>query len=407
MLPFDASSYSPVVVVIPSYNESVDELTATLQSLVSAKEQSSYAPIVLVLINYKKDDAAEIKLHSSAVYAQLVDLTFDLDVHFFIEELSHKKAGVGLARKILMDTAFSYYAKLERDGVIVNLDADTQVQKNYFNCIHHFFQHNQSLDAASIAFAHRMENVPQEEKDAIIEYELHLRYFINMQRRIGLPYAYQTIGSAMACRAFAYAKYGGMPKRQAGEDFYFIHKFTSVQRLGEINDTCVYPSSRPSDRVPFGTGKAVNKRVGEGVLLKSYNYRSFQLLGEWIQKLLNAYPFQDKSFKDILTMTGDEALKSFLDSIDANEAVLSIANNTASKENFTNRFFQWFDAFTLMKYLHWVRDYAYRDLDIDVCISYLFSLLQLKYLEDMESNLIQMRLYDRENEYKDFSGAQI
>ena len=50
---------------------------------------------------------------------------------------------------------------------------------------------------------------------------------------------------------------GGMNKRQAGEDFYFLHKIIPLGHFGEINTTRVIPSPRPSDRVPFGTGRAV------------------------------------------------------------------------------------------------------------------------------------------------------
>jgi hypothetical protein len=37
-------------------------------------------------------------------------------------------------------------------------------------------------------------------------------------------YAYHTVGSAMAVKAYQYVKVGGMNRRQAGEDFYFIQK---------------------------------------------------------------------------------------------------------------------------------------------------------------------------------------
>lgn len=46
-----------------------------------------------------------------------------------------------------------------------------------------------------------------------------------------------------------------MNQRKAGEDFYFLHKFSILDQLGEINVEIVLPLARSSDRVPFGTGK--------------------------------------------------------------------------------------------------------------------------------------------------------
>ena len=68
-----------------------------------------------------------------------------------------------------------------------------------------------------------------------------------------LPYSFHTIGSAFALTASAYTRQGGMNRRKAGEDFYFINKLIKGEIFGEINDTKVIPSPRISDRVPFGT----------------------------------------------------------------------------------------------------------------------------------------------------------
>ena len=73
----------------------------------------------------------------------------------------------------------------------------------------------------------------------------------------GLPYSYHTIGSAFAVTAKAYARQGGMNRRKAGEDFYFINKLIKGENFGEITNTTVFPSPRTSNRVPFGTGKAI------------------------------------------------------------------------------------------------------------------------------------------------------
>ena len=65
------------------------------------------------------------------------------------------------------------------------------------------------------------------------------------------------LGSAIAVRAKACRAVGGFDQQRAGEDFYFLQKLVKYGCLALYNPCKVYPSSRVSDRVPFGTGPAV------------------------------------------------------------------------------------------------------------------------------------------------------
>src|SRR5207244_2084823 len=57
--------------------------------------------------------------------------------------LPKKHAGVGLARKIVMDEAAWRFSTINKDtGVIVCLDADCMVGKNYLSGIENHFQKN-------------------------------------------------------------------------------------------------------------------------------------------------------------------------------------------------------------------------------------------------------------------------
>jgi hypothetical protein len=80
------------------------------------------------------------------------------------------------------------------------------------------------MDAASIYFEHPTPEIYFDKKiiQSIISYELHLRYYIQKQKFIGLPYACHTVGSSMAVKASSYCKYGGKNTRKAGQDFYFL-----------------------------------------------------------------------------------------------------------------------------------------------------------------------------------------
>ena len=100
-----------------------------------------------------------------------------------------------------------------------------------------------------------------------------------------LPYSFHTIGSAFALTASAYARQGGMNRRKAGEDFYFINKLIKGEVFGEINDTTVIPSPRVSNRVPFGTGRAILEGLNtQKDLSLTYDFQSFEVIHSWINR---------------------------------------------------------------------------------------------------------------------------
>ena len=250
--------------MIPCYDEDFIVVDNTLQSLLYM-DLDSLSCNIIILINHNEVADVQVVNKSKAVYDKLKAKYDSLDLpalrfNTYYQVFLTKEYGVGVARKWLMDTAFIHFYKNNQNGIIINLDADTTVANNYLIEIADFFKTNKTKEACSIAYEHPLDS------SAIINYELHLRYFINMQRLLNLPFAYQTVGSAMAVRSEAYAKEGGMVKRQAGEDFYFLHKYSKKQTLGEVNTTKVFPSSRTSHRVPFGTGKAIAEALKEPLL---------------------------------------------------------------------------------------------------------------------------------------------
>ncbi len=380
-----------LIVIIPAYKERYEDLLKTLASIDA--NQNSFYVAVFILVNYKDSDEELIKLESKNLFEKLAKYTFEndkLELHTFIEELSGKKGGVGLARKMLMDGAFLQFYDWDKNGIIVNLDADTTVQKNYLTSIKAYFSNNKCIEAASIAFHHHQnsDQVTGVSDDcAITNYELHLRYFINMQRWVGLPYAFQTIGSAMAVRSRAYAKEGGMNVRQAGEDFYFLQKYATNWELGEITETVVHPSGRISDRVPFGTGKAVAIfEIEKKTSISSYHPESFVVLKKWtrmIEPWLYSEPCSSVPLPD------DIVLNAYLSGAGFEKAIVDILSNTKPGLIRIKKFYNWFDAFRLFKYLHYARDNSRPNLPIEDCLEGMYQLIeQLRYLaEDSESKL--------------------
>jgi hypothetical protein len=338
-----------IKVCIPSYGEPA--ITKTLDSL-AACDFDNLKVEVRVLINGCSNDSEEIQKQNvdsfEAVEKWIKSYQGKLSFKAMKDlDLPKKHAGVGLARKILGDSAAADFKTDNINGIIVYLDADCTVKPNYFQAIHTFFKEAKH-DAAAIHFEHE---ILDEIKDrAIIEYELHLRYYMLMQRYLNLPFAIHTVGSSMACLSESYTAKGGMNKRKAGEDFYFLQKFIKDGVCGNIIDTTVIPSARKSERVPFGTGRAMLKYEEEDYEWQTYNPEAFLLLKPFIDSV-DAFYDKEISFKGL-----DEELVSYLDTIDAKKNIENIKQNVASKVAFEKRFFQFFDAFQLMKYLHFMRD---------------------------------------------------
>ena len=197
-------------------------------------------------------------------------------------EIPEQDGGVGTARKIGMDAALTLLdGRGPGGGVIYCLDADTLVLGNYLAAIDTHF--SETDDPAAVAgYAHQMPADPRL-LAAICCYEIFLRAYVMGLSSAGSPYAFHAIGSTMACTAHAYVDVRGMNRRAAAEDFHFLNKLAKVGSVGVIKTTTVYPSPRPSDRVPFGTGRRVLRfMTGERDEYLLYDPRIFGILQEWL-----------------------------------------------------------------------------------------------------------------------------
>ena len=138
--------------------------------------------------------------------------------------------------------------------------------------------------ACSIYFEHPLsgDEFPESIYKSITLYELHLRFYFQALKYAGFPYVFHTVGSAFAVKALPYIKAGGMNRKQAGEDFYFIQKLVPSGGYFSLNTTTVYPSPRASFRVPFGTGASIGKLSGDkSPTLLTYNILAFKELREY------------------------------------------------------------------------------------------------------------------------------
>lgn len=323
------------IIVIPCFNE--PNINESIESLLKARQPSCKYEIIVV-VNQEKNKTCENNL---VAIKYLKGLKNDIPHIHLIEELEldPKNAGVGLARKIGMDEASR---RLGEGGAIVCFDADSAVSENYLVAIHeHFFVKHPKSSGASIRFEHPLQGANAEK---ITAYELYLHYQIMAQRFAGLPYAFHTVGSSMACRNYIYTKVGGMNKRKAGEDFYFLHKVIAQGNFTELNKCCVYPSDRESDRVPFGTGRAMLQLESDSDL-KVEPFEAFIELKSFLEKLELVYSGKDFDIP--------ETLNSFLKAEDFFSSIEKIKSNSPSFAHFKKHFFSWFSAFRNMKYGHY------------------------------------------------------
>jgi hypothetical protein len=123
-----------------------------------------------------------------------------------------------------------------------------------------------------------------------------MRYYAINLLRIGNPYAFSALGSAIACKVSAYRTIGGLTPHKSGEDFYFLQKLRKYGPIVIDHPQKVYPAARFSDRVFFGTGPAMIKGAGGDWL--SYPIYNFELFDE-VQETFAA--FGDLFDKDIIT----------------------------------------------------------------------------------------------------------
>ncbi len=391
-------------ICIPCYKE--PDIKPTIHSLINCNDIDHEVEVIILINESDQDDEKVSSLNQQAyedcIYLSGLSCKYGIKLSpIYVDNIGAKQAGVGYARRLAMDLAYHRFSDIDKPrGVIVCLDADTIVSNNYLSDIVNFFYQNVKLAACSIAFEHKLEIDDLSIKNAICDYELHLRYFINMQRLIELPFAYQTVGSAMAVTADAYKKQGGMNTRKAGEDFYFLHKFIKADLVGELNTATVFPSARISDRVPFGTGKAVGDITKSDKGYLTYKSDSFFEISKMVKLLPEIFDASKNSELNLSSLS--DSLNAYLVQEKFHQKIVEIKGNTVGYDSFRKRFFHWFDAFRLMKCLHYLRDNGYANVSVSQAIEVLFKKLDLSWSNDKYENLRTLRSYDR----KDFSAKQ-
>lgn len=393
-----------IIVVIPCYDE--PDLMASLNSLFECVLPSCQVEVIVV-VNDSEIENEETKLRNQKTFDTANDWKKQynskwISFHFLYKNnLPKKIAGVGTARKIGMDEAVRRFESIGNSkGIICCFDADSLCEPNYFQAVHDYFLKNEKAKACGIYFEHPLEGdeFSPEIYDAIIDYELHLRYYVHAQRWAGFPFAFQTIGSSMAVRCDAYQQQGGMNKRKAGEDFYFIHKFIPLGNFADITDTKVIPSPRQSHRVPFGTGRAVNEILDSSDTYLTYHPQIFDDLRPWSLAIDSLFSMKKEDVYQLLEKI-PKSISSFLLKIDFPTKLLEIQSNTTNPTTFVQRYYRWFNAFLMMKYVHFARDNFYPNIPVEKAAKWLLEKKMGKNFSEKNKKemLEEFRRWDKSN----------
>lgn len=398
IIPEEPKGGTSIIVVVPCFDE--PDVINSLESLFLCFRKNVTVEIIVV-VNFGDSCSVETKDFNKACLGQIQAWTVSHSTENFTchtiyaPDLPHKFAGVGLARKIGMDEAVYRFNKLgNENGIICGFDADATVDSNYFEALTEHFRIYPKTPGASIYFEHPYETVSDLRlRSGIIQYETHLRYLVNAIRSTGFPYSFHSVGSSFCVTAKAYVRQGGMNKFKAGEDFYFINKIIPIGGYSEINTTRVLPQARVSGRVPFGTGASMMKWMeGTGDEFLTYNMDSFQPLKELFSGIASVHKL--KNIPD--EMLTDETFREFLRQNEFNRALEEFFNNSSSLSAFTKRFFNWFDAFRIVKYLNFSAQRTYPKAPVQIEAGKLASINNSGFSVNTKEEMLEFyRRWDR------------
>lgn len=333
----------PEAVVIPAYDEE-EELPATLASLAAAGDGDV---AVIVVVNYPAGTDPE---SSRRLFERLSNEPLYENRRLFPVYAPELTGGVGEARRLGMDMFIaSRTPESVEQGIIFSLDADSRVAPDYFRRVRAELAANPAAPGVLIAVSHRAAPSPAQEA-AIRRYERYLQRYADSLHRAGSPYDFIAIGSGFAVRAAACIRAGGMKRRRAGEDFYFLQELAKLGTLARISDPLVFPSPRSSARVPFGTGPAVSALLA-GEELPEISDHAFAMLGRVIAAATapEGLAGEAKNFRSSL----DRVAVDFFERERFFQLWPEIAaNQPDTREAKLRAFHRWFDGLKTLRFLH-------------------------------------------------------
>ena len=151
---------------------------------------------------------------------------------------------------------------------------------------------------------------------------------------------------------------GGIGRQQGGEDFYFLQKLFQLGETVELTRTFVYPEARFSERIPFGTGPALEKIISStDNILRVYSMESFLALKGFFDIRIKFYKQPKDKVLELIKLL-HPSIQKFLNDSNLLFAITDCNKNAASSFTFEKRFFHHFNCFIIIKYLNFAhKDY--------------------------------------------------
>lgn len=377
---FSQNNFSEIAICIPVCNE-YPTFMNTLKSISISCAVANTKVHVVCCVNNKINSSEKILQNNQRMIYELNRIANAENnslektllkvcvLDYTKENTFTEKQGVGWARKIAMD-----YALVNGAKVLASLDADTLVDENYILQLKYFLE--QKMNCATMNFFHkRIENFSDDNNEnqnsiqlnlAIQHYEDYIKNHSKKLAECGTPFCYSALGCIIVCSDKMYCECGGMKNKLAGEDFYFIQEMIKnvisknpkkILNPIEVLQTTVMPATRFSDRVLFGTGKALEEIV-EGNFSKAKLFKDEEYLE--IKNFINL--FNDLNKKKFPLELQREAEKKcrrlyyFLYEDGFFDDWKSIvANNQKSSEKLEIAFHCKFDGLKIIRALHYLQ----------------------------------------------------
>lgn len=366
------------ILVVPAYREPA----AALRNLARIPTDSGATLVILVLNrpDSDPDETANTALRnavaglpaSSAAQLRSLNAGTDLYLHDMERDSGALPAaqGVGLARKTGCDIAFKWMSEgAISSRWICSTDADAHLPADYMSRL---AQVPAAAVAAVFPFWHRPGN-DSACNVATALYELRLHHYVLGLEYARSPYAWHSLGSCLAVTADGYAQVRGFPRRAGGEDFYLLNKLAKIGPVARLQGTCLLLESRPSPRVPFGTGPAVSRIMAGAEPQASplfYHPACFAALRALLETLpqlaAEQYRDDDAALVAMLQWRGltpqlSSHCAATMQHMGLAAALAHCRRQGRTPDQFLRQFHQWFDGFRTLKFLHAIRAAGWPD----------------------------------------------
>ena len=374
------------IVVIPAQDESSTFFNG-IQPAVSSVIAQGERALCIVVVNATDAQDAEIHARNQSLVDALKAKAAAVPIHaqgetpcwygqeerFDLVVLDRNREGhrlprhegVGLARKIGCDFALAAIHKGASDARLIHMtDCDVRLPKDYFEA---------TVRPSSAALIYQFIHEPCGEAlidEAHARYEAYLRYYTLGLRYAGSSYGFHAIGSCIAIGPITYAGVRGVPKRQAGEDFYLLNKLAKLGRIETATSSPIVIRARKSQRVPFGTGRATHDIAKNVGAYRIYDPRIFDLVKAWLSALpaIEGVP-PNRAYDTVCRQAGKQLatrdrdrLNRTLVSINAPKALSQAAAQSIAIRVRKKWIDDWFDAFRTLKLVHALRDEGFIDV---------------------------------------------